>query len=136
MDQAFSQGGLKLVGNEIIIPNDGIYFIYSQVSFRVTCKSNPEEDQEIVHVSHVVMRSSDSYSDSDLKADSKPLFNALRSACVQVPDSEQSWYSTIYFGAAFRLYVGDRLFTVTTHPSKFTEVENEQGKNFFGAFAL
>ncbi|KAI7798481.1 tumor necrosis factor a (TNF superfamily, member 2) [Triplophysa rosa] len=133
-DQAFFQGGLKLVKNEIIIPNDGIYFIYSQVSFRVTCKSNPEEVQEIVHVSHEVMRYSDSYSDS--KADSKPLFSALRSACVQVPDSEQSWYSTIYFGAAFRMNAGDRLFTVTSPPSKFTEVEEEQGKNFFGAFAL
>ncbi|KAA0710623.1 Tumor necrosis factor TNF-alpha [Triplophysa tibetana] len=171
MDQAFFQGGLKLVGNEIVIPNDGIYFIYSQVSFRVNCKSNREEDHEIVHVSHEVMRSSDAYSNShfDSKADSKPLFNALRSACVQVPDSEQSWYSTIYFGAAFRLYAGDRLFTVTTRPmpdseqswystiyfgaafrlyagdrlftvttrpSEFTEVENDHGKNFFGAFAL
>lgn len=137
-DQAFFQGGLKLVKNEIIIPNDGIYFVYSQVFFRAACTSNPEDEPEIVYVSHAVKRYSDSYSSSfsGSDEDSKPLFSALRSACVQVADSELLWYNTIYFGAAFRLNAGDRLFTVTSTTNKVAEVEDEEGKNYFGAFAL
>lgn len=130
-DQAFFQGGLTLENNEIIIPDDGLYFVYSQASFHLTCKSNlvDPDDQEAVHLSHAVLRYSDSY------ADYKPLFSAMRSACVQVPDSEMSWYNTIYLGAAFQLRAGDRLCTKTSN-SFASRIESGDGKTFFGAFAL
>ncbi|KAJ7985390.1 hypothetical protein DPEC_G00351560 [Dallia pectoralis] len=35
--QAFSQGMLELKGNQIVIPHTGLYFVYSQASFRVKC---------------------------------------------------------------------------------------------------
>ncbi|XP_055075840.2 tumor necrosis factor a (TNF superfamily, member 2) [Misgurnus anguillicaudatus] len=129
-DQAFSQGGLKLENNKIIIPEDGLFFVYSQASFHLTCTSNSvDPDDHEVHLSHAVMRYSDSY------ADDKPLFSAMRSACVQVPDSEMSWYNTIYLGAAFQLRAGDKLSTKTSN-SFASRIDSGDGKTFFGAFAL
>ncbi|XP_056335955.1 tumor necrosis factor a (TNF superfamily, member 2) [Danio aesculapii] len=124
-DQAFSSGGLKLVNSEIIIPDDGIYFVYSQVSFHISCTSELTEEQ----MSHAVMRFSDSYGGK------KPLFSAIRSICTQEPESENLWYNTIYLGAAFHLREGDRLGTDTT-TALLPMVENENGKTFFGVFAL
>nr|WEM32074.1 tumor necrosis factor alpha [Mylopharyngodon piceus] len=128
-DQAFSSGGLKLVNREIIIPDDGIYFVYSQVSFHICCTSDRTEDQDIVHMSHVVLRFSDSYGGY------KPLFSAIRSACGDASDSDDLSYNTIYLGAAFQLQAGDRLLTETTS-LLLPRVENENGKTFFGVFAL
>ncbi|XP_051526687.1 tumor necrosis factor-like [Myxocyprinus asiaticus] len=130
-DQAFSAGGLKLVNNEIIIPHDGIYFVYSQVFFNVHCTSDPDnpEDHEIVHLSHTVLRYSDSYGRY------KALLSAVRSACVQMPDSDKLLYNTIYLGAAFRLKSNDRLRT-TMSENLLPHIETEHGKTYFGAFAL
>nr|QAB07502.1 TNF-alpha [Schizothorax prenanti] len=129
LDQAFVSGGLELVAREIIIPNDGIYFVYSQVSFHISCKNDMTEDHDVVHMSHAVWRYSESYSSY------KPLFSAIRSACVHASDTEDLWYSTIYLGAAFNLRAGDKLRTDTTK-ELLPRVENENGKTFFGVFAL
>ncbi len=129
LDQAFVSGGLELVAREIIIPNDGIYFVYSQVSFHISCKNDMTEDHDVVHMSHAVWRYSESYSSY------KPLFSAIRSACVHASDTEDLWYSTIYLGAAFNLRAGDKLRTDTT-TELLPRVENENGKTFFGVFAL
>ncbi|KAL0165507.1 hypothetical protein M9458_037351, partial [Cirrhinus mrigala] len=107
-DQAFASGGLKVEDREIIIPTDGIYFVYSQVSFHISCKTDMPEDHDVVHMSHAVSRYSDSYGSY------KPLFSAIRSACVQAPDTDDLWYNTIYLGAAFSLQTGDKLRTETT----------------------
>nr|CAK04055.1 tumor necrosis factor, alpha [Danio rerio] len=126
-DQAFSSGGLKLVNREIIIPDDGIYFVYSQVSLHISCTSELTEEQ--VLMSHAVMRFSESYGGK------KPLFSAIRSICTQEPESENLWYNTIYLGAAFHLREGDRLGTDTT-TALLPMVENDNGKTFFGVFGL
>nr|QJU71387.1 TNF2 [Carassius cuvieri x Carassius auratus red var.] len=128
-DQAFVSGGLKLVDREVIIPKDGIYFVYSQVSFHISCKADVTEEHEGVHMSHAVLRFSESY------ASYKPLFSAIRSACVQAADTEDLWYDTIYLGAAFNLRAGDKLRTDTT-TELLPRVESENGKTFFGVFAL
>ncbi|XP_067281730.1 tumor necrosis factor a (TNF superfamily, member 2) [Pseudorasbora parva] len=128
-DQAFSSGGLELKNKEIVIPHDGIYFVYTQVSFHISCTSDRTEGHDIVNMSHAVWRFSDSYGGY------KPLFSAIRSACVNVHDTDDLSYSTIYFGAAFQLGEGDRLRTETT-TALLPRVENENGKTFFGVFAL
>ncbi|XP_059366289.1 tumor necrosis factor-like [Carassius carassius] len=128
-DQAFTSGGLELVEREIIIPTDGIYFVYSQVSFHINCKTDIPEDHDVVQMSHTVLRYSDSYSSY------KPLFSAIRSACVQATDSDDLWYNTIYLGAAFSLRAEDRLRTYTTK-ALLPRVESGNGKTFFGVFAL
>ncbi|XP_016141578.1 tumor necrosis factor a (TNF superfamily, member 2) [Sinocyclocheilus grahami] len=128
-DQAFATGGLDLVEGEIIIPTDGIYFVYSQVSFHVSCKTDMPEDHDVVHMGHAVERYSDSY------VDYKALFSAIRSACVHASDTDDLWYNTIYLGAAFSLQAGDKLRTKTTK-ALLPLVESDNGKTFFGAFAL
>uniref|UniRef100_A0A8C1N0Q9 Tumor necrosis factor n=1 Tax=Cyprinus carpio TaxID=7962 RepID=A0A8C1N0Q9_CYPCA len=128
-DQAFTSGGLKLVEREIIIPTDGIYFVYSQVSFHINCKTNMTEDHDLVHMSHTVLRYSDSYGRY------MPLFSAIRTACAQASNTDDLWYNTIYLGAAFKLRAGDRLRTETTE-ELLPSVETGDGKTFFGVFAL
>ncbi|RXN20262.1 tumor necrosis factor-like protein [Labeo rohita] len=128
-DQAFTSGGLKVVDREIIIPADGIYFVYSQVSFHISCKTDMPQDHDVLHMSHAVSRYSDSYGTY------KPLFSAIRSACVYAPDNEDLWYNTIYLGAAFNLHAEDKLRTETT-VELLPRVETENGKTFFGVFAL
>ncbi|XP_051948581.1 tumor necrosis factor-like [Xyrauchen texanus] len=128
-DQAFSAGGLKVVNNEIIIPHDGLYFVYSQVFFNIQCKYDPDPEDQIVHLSHTVLRYSDSYGSY------KALFSAVRSVCVQMPDSDDLLYNTIYLGAAFRLKSNDRLNT-TMKEDLLPHIETEHGKTYFGAFAI
>lgn len=138
--QAFAQGGIKLSNNQIIIPENGLYFVYSQASFRVSC-SNPqntsptsEENITIKHrtpLSHRIWRFSESIGSET------SLMGAVRSACSQAdyygPEAGQGWYNAIYLGAVFQLNKGDRLWTET---NQLSELETEEGKTFFGVFAL
>lgn len=128
-DEAFVSGGFKLVNREIIIPNDGIYYVYSQVSFHISCKNDMPEDHNVVHMSHAVWRYSESYGSY------KPHFRAIRSICVHVSDTEDLLYDTIYLGGAVILQAGDKLRTKTT-TELLPHVENENGKTTFGVFAL
>lgn len=132
--QAFAQGGFRLEGNKIVIPHTGLYFVYSQSSFRVSCGDGDEEGagQSHVPLSHRVWR----YTNSLGKEAS--LMNAVRSACQNAPQEDgfrdgQGWYNAIYLGAVFKLNKGDRLRTET---NQLSELETDDGKTFFGVFAL
>ncbi|XP_066530453.1 tumor necrosis factor a (TNF superfamily, member 2) [Hoplias malabaricus] len=136
-DQSFKEGGLRLENNEIHIPRDGLYFVYSQVSYRVSCSFSSDENAEEatpIHLSHMVSRWSESYSDN------KPLLSAVRSACKKSPsvdgDSEQPWFSAVYVGAVFKLQAGDRLNTIMKYNPNLSQVEGQNGKTFFGVFSL
>ncbi|KAM9353072.1 tumor necrosis factor b (TNF superfamily, member 2) [Symphorus nematophorus] len=132
--QAFAQGGFKLVNNHIIIPHTGLYFVYSQASFRVTCSDGDEEGagKGLTPLSHRIWRYSDSIGSR------VSLMSAVRSAC-QITAQEDSyrdgegWYNAIYLGAVFQLNKGDSLWTET---NQLSELETEEGKTFFGVFAL
>lgn len=131
-DQTFSEGGLVLRNNKIIIPKRGLYFVYSQVSFRVNCQVSREESEhegETVFLHHSVNR------ESNLFDNERPLLKASRSSCKRVvsEDSGEGWYSTINLGAVFSLEEGDKLSTDT---SPLENVEGDSGKTFFGVFAL
>ncbi|XP_016144003.1 tumor necrosis factor-like [Sinocyclocheilus grahami] len=125
----FVSGGLKLVDREIIIPNDGIYFVYSQVSFHISCKNDIPEDHKVVHMSHAVFHYSESFGSY------KPLLSAIRSVSVHASNPEDMLYNTIYLGAAFNLQAGDKLHTKTT-TELLPNVENDITKTLFGVFAL
>ncbi|XP_042566659.1 tumor necrosis factor-like [Clupea harengus] len=134
-DQSFHKGALKLVKNEIVIPKKGIYFVYSQVSFRINCQVSPDQAQplETVQLSHMVMRASRAFDDH------QPLLNTKRSGCKQFiseEDSGKRWYSAINLGAVFSLEEGDRLSTRTEPHAELPSVEGDSGKSFFGVFAL
>ncbi|XP_031723303.1 tumor necrosis factor b (TNF superfamily, member 2) [Anarrhichthys ocellatus] len=132
--QAFAQGGFRLVDNQIVIPQTGLYFVYSQASFRVSCSDGGEEGAGKRHrpLSHRIWR----YSDSLGRKAS--LMNAVRSACQNTAQEDgfrdgQGWYNAIYLGAVFQLNKGDKLWTET---NQLSELETEDGNTFFGIFAL
>ncbi|XP_036421532.1 tumor necrosis factor a (TNF superfamily, member 2) [Colossoma macropomum] len=134
--QSFTEGGLKLKDNQIHIPHDGLYFVYSQASYRVSCSSNADgsDEEAVVQLSHMVYRWSDSYGDE------KPLLSAVRTACTKSPkqseeDDEVTWFGAIYLGAVFKLQAGDRLYTKMME-KMLPQVETNQGMTFFGVFAL
>lgn len=132
--QAFAQGGFRLVNNQIVIPQTGLYFVYSQASFRVSCSDGDEEGaaKRLTPLSHRIWRYSDSIGNR------ASLMSAVRSACQNTAQEDsyrvgQGWYNAIYLGAVFQLNKGDKLWTETNQPS---ELETDEGKTFFGVFAL
>lgn len=142
VDQSYSQGGLKLDNNEIVIPRNGLYFIYSQASFRVSCSSSGIDDttsKPVVHLSHTVKRWSSTYGNDDAKRSYETILHSVRSACQKTPsndpDQEENWFSAVYMGAVFNLSEGDRLKTVM-EKKMLPFLEDEQGKTFFGVFEL
>ncbi|KAI3358384.1 hypothetical protein L3Q82_014692, partial [Scortum barcoo] len=141
VDQSHSQGGLELNNNEIVIPQNGLYFIYSQASFRVSCSSSDTDDstsKPMVHLSHTVQRWSSSYGTVDGKKVYQTILHSVRTACQKTdssePDQEGSWFSAVYMGAVFNLKTGDRLRTVMEE-KMLKDLEDEPGKTFFGVFA-
>ncbi|KAI3357996.1 hypothetical protein L3Q82_002959 [Scortum barcoo] len=113
VDQSHSQGGLELNNNEIVIPQNGLYFIYSQASFRVSCSSSDTDDstsKPMVHLSHTVQRWSSSYGTVDGKKVYQTILHSVRTACQKTdssePDQEGSWFSAVYMGAVFNLKTG------------------------------
>uniref|UniRef100_A0A8C1W4S1 Lymphotoxin-alpha n=1 Tax=Cyprinus carpio TaxID=7962 RepID=A0A8C1W4S1_CYPCA len=128
VDQSFEQGGLKLDNNEIHIPADGLYFVYSQVSYAIQCNLDEadEDDAALNFLSHSVWRYTDAVEQW------KPLQNSAHSVC-QSQDNGKTTYSTIYLGAVFKLMEGDKLETKT---SRVNDVEEDYAKTFFGVFAL
>ena len=112
-----------------MIPQSGLYFVYSQASFRVSCGG---EAAPLVPPSHRVWRYSDSIGSR------VSLMSAVRSVCqsgAQRDDGgdDVTWYSAIYLGAMFQLNRGDRLWTET---NLLSELETDEGNTFFGVFAL
>ncbi|KAI4884227.1 hypothetical protein NFI96_011598 [Prochilodus magdalenae] len=125
VDQSFSAGGLKLENNQIVIPSDGLYFVYSQASFHVPCLP----DQEL---SYSVWWSSHSISFAE-----RSILNGVKSACQTSTEEEvengKYVYEVIYLGAVFRLYKGDKLSTDT---EQLEYIEKQSSKTFFGVFEL
>ncbi|CAK6958926.1 tumor necrosis factor b (TNF superfamily%2C member 2) [Scomber scombrus] len=133
--QAFAQGGFQLVENQIVIPHSGLYFVYSQASFRVSCSDGDEQGagRNLTPLSHRIWRYSDSVG---TKAS---LMSAVRSVCQHTPQDddddrvEQGWYNAIYLGAVFQLNSGDKLWAEI---NQLSALETDDGKTFFGVFAL
>ncbi|KAM9838589.1 tumor necrosis factor a (TNF superfamily, member 2) [Aulostomus maculatus] len=142
VDQSHSQGGLELNNNEILIPQKGLYFVYSQASFRIRCSVASTDDnvsRPMIHLSHTVKRWSSSYGNIDSQKSYHSILHSVRTACQRSassgPTEEGSWYSAVYMGAVFSLDRGDRLKTETLEKT-LPDLEDEPGKTFFGVFAL
>lgn len=150
VDQYHSEGGLILKDNEIVIPCEGLYFVYSQASFRVSCYADDGDHhhqsgpRQMVHLSHSVKRWSDSYSSGTGPGDAlnyESILHSVRTACEKTPISagddraQGKWFSAVYMGAVFHLNKGDRLKTVTEE-KLLTDIDEGSGKTFFGVFAL
>ncbi|KAM7372714.1 hypothetical protein PAMP_007616 [Pampus punctatissimus] len=136
VDQSHFQGGLELNNNEIVIPQNGLYFVYSQVSFRVSCSSNDITTEPAIHLSHTVERWSHSYGNN---GSYHTILHSIRTVCQKTvssdPAEDGKLFSAVYMGAVFNLNKDDRLRTVTGEKI-LPMLEDEPGKNFFGVFAL
>ncbi|CAL8297169.1 unnamed protein product [Lota lota] len=140
VDQYHSEGGLKLKDNEIVIPHQGLYFVYSQASFRVSCHVDQDDqsgESPMVHLSYTVQRWSDSYSSS--REDYETILNSVRTACEKNSrgdaQAQGKWFNAVYMGAVFHLNAGDRLKTVMDK-KLLPDVNGDPGQTFFGVFAL
>ncbi|XP_005804552.1 tumor necrosis factor-like isoform X1 [Xiphophorus maculatus] len=140
VNQAHSQGGLELKDNEILIPHNGLYFVYSQASFRVSCSSNADDliSNHMIHLSHTVKRWSRSFGSND-ESSYRTLLHSVRTVCQGTaskdPDSAGSRFTAVYMGAVFDLKSGDRLKTVMEE-KMLEKLEEDAGKTYFGVFAL
>ncbi|CAL8295748.1 unnamed protein product [Merluccius merluccius] len=136
-DQFFSEGGLELKDNEIAIPHNGLYFVYSQASFRVSCHADDDQSVQMVHLSHTVKRWSDSY--SNYQKTYETILHSVRTACEKTLASDRAalgkWFNAVYMGAVFHLNKGDRLKT-EMEAKLLPDVEDGHGNTFFGVFAL
>nr|WOL43029.1 tumor necrosis factor alpha [Osteobrama belangeri] len=128
VDQSFEQGGLKLNDNMIHIPADGLYFVYSQVSYQIHCNLDETDEDEGAQkfLSHSIFR----YTVAVEKW--MPLQNSAHSVCQSQEDGKTT-YSTIYLGAVFKLMEGDKLKTTTT---RLNNIDDNYANTFFGVFAL
>ncbi|CAJ1083640.1 tumor necrosis factor a (TNF superfamily%2C member 2) [Xyrichtys novacula] len=141
VDQTHAQGGLILEDNEVVIPHAGLYFVYSQSSFRVSCSSSEDEDQSsrpLVHLSNTVKRwtSASGYERSEDTYET--ILHSIRTACQKSgSDADQggSWFTAVYMGAVFNLNRGDRLKT-QMEEKMLQQLEVDPEKTFFGMFAL
>ncbi|XP_030050588.1 lymphotoxin-alpha-like [Microcaecilia unicolor] len=125
----FTQQGLRLVNNSMVIPAMGLYFVYSQVVFRgLGCLEN-----QPIYLSHMVTRFSTQYPTQF------PLMKAQKSVCTDVSPSHHKrrpknlWSKSIYQGALFTLEKGDFLSTST---NGMEHLSRDSGTAFFGAFML
>lgn len=136
VDHSHSEGGLKLVNNEIVIPRNGLYFVYSQASFSVNCSSDDDyedDSRSMVHLSQTVKRWSESVGEYET------ILHSARTACQRTVNADESkdgkWYTAVYMGAVFSLNRGDKLKT-SMEKRMLQELQDEAGKTFFGVFAL
>ncbi|XP_042362688.1 tumor necrosis factor a (TNF superfamily, member 2) [Plectropomus leopardus] len=141
VDHFHSQGGLELSDNEIVIPRNGLYFVYSQASFRVNCSSSDTDDSTpnpMVHLSQTVKRWSDSYGNDHGTKYYQTILHSIRTVCQKKASSnpdEENWFSAVYMGAVFNLRRGDKLKTVMKE-KMLQSLEDDPGKTFFGVFSL
>ncbi|KAM6899215.1 tumor necrosis factor a (TNF superfamily, member 2) [Xenentodon cancila] len=139
VDESHFQGGLRLKNNEIVIPHTGLYFVYSQASFEVSCSGDDVTSTPLVHLSHTVKRWSSSFTNKDSEDSYQAILHSIRTACQRTTggdsDADEYWYSAVYMGAVFNLKKGDRLKTLMEE-EMLDLLDDDAGKTFFGAFAL
>ncbi|KAG9264931.1 tumor necrosis factor-like [Astyanax mexicanus] len=125
VDQSFEIGGLKLENNEIVIPSDGLYFVYGQASYEVHCDSSEGGQELSYEISW--------FSNAAPSADRKYLLNGVKSVCQASVKKDEAVFEVIYLGAVFRLYKGDKLSAETNYR---TYIDAQSSKTFFGVFQL
>ncbi|KAL1771772.1 tumor necrosis factor alpha [Sigmodon hispidus] len=122
---ALLANGMDLRNNQLVIPADGLYLVYSQVLFKGLGCSNYEL------LTHTVSRIAVSYEDK------VNLLSAIKSPCPkETPQGAElkPWYEPIYLGGVFQLEKGDRLSAEVNHP-KYLDFA-ESGQVYFGVIAL
>ncbi|RXM93399.1 Tumor necrosis factor ligand superfamily member 10 [Acipenser ruthenus] len=118
---ALQQGMMGYEDGEIVVPRDGVYFIYSQVYFRVGPRGKDQQSQPFLQ--YIYRKTS--YQDPIL------LSKAVGTKCWDA-GAEFDLFSS-FQGALFQLAQGDRLFLKVTDIST---VRLNKESTYFGAFMV
>ncbi|XP_023578499.1 tumor necrosis factor [Octodon degus] len=122
---ALLANGMDLSDNQLVVPSDGLYLVYSQVLFKGQgCHS-------YLLLTHTVSRFAVSYQDK------VNLLSAIKSPCQkETPEGAElnPWYEPIYLGGVFQLQKGDRLSAEVNQPEYLDFAES--GQIYFGVIAL
>ncbi|XP_055983872.1 tumor necrosis factor [Sorex fumeus] len=118
--------GMELTDNELVVPSDGLYLIYSQVLFQ-------GQDCPSTHLllTHNIKRFAVSYQTK------VALLSAIKSPCSrETPEGSEArpWFEPIYLGGVFHLEKGDRLSAEINLPDYLDLAKTEQV--YFGIVAL
>lgn len=123
---ALLTNGMLLTDNQLVVPLDGLYLIYSQVLFK-----GQGCPQSHVLLTHTVSRFAVSYQSK------VNLLSAIKSPCQRETTEgaeAKPWYEPIYLGGVFQLEKGDRLSAEINLP-EYLDVA-EPGQVYFGIIAL
>ncbi|XP_041314158.1 tumor necrosis factor-like, partial [Pyrgilauda ruficollis] len=120
---ALVRNGVRLRGNRLVVPRDGLYFVYAAAAFqgsRCGAGGGPRRPLRLA-----VSRLSPEYP-RDV-----PLLRAARSPCR---GGGGLWAETLYQGAVFQLRRGDQL-AATTSPGRFLDLHGP-GQAYFGVLGV
>uniref|UniRef100_A0A8C5MKC3 Lymphotoxin-alpha n=1 Tax=Leptobrachium leishanense TaxID=445787 RepID=A0A8C5MKC3_9ANUR len=115
------EDGMKLKNNALVIPRDGLYFVYTQVVYTGSTCINTNTMQ----LTHTVRRHSVSTDDQS------PILTSTKTACEV--HSKSTWFQPMYQGGLFHLEKGDVLSTTTTNVN---HLDTTNGKSYFGILAF
>lgn len=120
MNGQFSQEGLMSLSpeGEIVVPHDGIYFVFSQVYFETQLGQS-------MHFTQYLYKKTASYPRPVMLA------KAVVTPCVSVRAGVQLYSN--HQGALFRLEKGDRL---SLYALNISDVRFPQEATYFGAFMI
>nr|BAE32445.1 unnamed protein product [Mus musculus] len=122
---ALLANGMDLKDNQLVVPADGLYLVYSQVLFK------GQGCPDYVLLTHAVSRFAISYQEK------VNLLSAVKSPCPKdTPEGAElkPWYEPIYLGGVFQLEKGDQLSAEVNLP-KYLDFA-ESGQVYFGVIAL
>uniref|UniRef100_A0A2K6SIV6 Tumor necrosis factor n=1 Tax=Saimiri boliviensis boliviensis TaxID=39432 RepID=A0A2K6SIV6_SAIBB len=123
---ALLANGVELRDNQLVVPSDGLYLVYSQVLFKGQgCPST------FTLLTHSISRIAVSY---QAKVN---LLSAIKSPCQrETPRGAKThpWYEPIYLGGVFQLEKGDRLSAEISPPDSLDLAES--GQVYFGIIGL
>ncbi|XP_072286140.1 lymphotoxin-alpha-like [Pyxicephalus adspersus] len=128
-DSAFVNGELSLINNEVYIKQKGLYFVYTQATFKIVdCPGTS------FLLSHAVILK------SIRQQDRIQLLHAQKTVCEEKKSSQSTnlpvslgWRKSIFQGGVFQLEKGDKLYTDTLQMSNLL---HEGGETYFGLYAL
>lgn len=126
---AFTKNRMNYTNKFLVIPEQGDYFVYSQVTFRGTtseCGGISQRSQlnKPDSIIVVITKVTDSYPEPT------QLLMGTKSVC----EIGSNWFQPIYLGAMFSLQEGDKLMV---NVSDIALVDyTKEDKTFFGAFLL
>ncbi|XP_078613000.1 tumor necrosis factor ligand superfamily member 10-like [Branchiostoma floridae x Branchiostoma japonicum] len=117
--------GMKYRDGYIKVPQDGLYYVYSQLYFRYMRDSKESRSTDNHQLLHFTYKKSATYRDK------QEVMKSARTKCW----SKRSPYGLLssYQGGVFRLRAGERLFVQV---SNVALVSFEEAASYFGAFMI